>query len=219
VIRAILFLLAVLPSWACAAPSCMPGLYGAQFGGAPIVPLVRGNAGWYAYGWCRADDGSPFPVYLLCAHGECTSDLGGQVGRALSTLGTQLLGSDPAAVYGGWWDANVRAFDCGAGGPQHTAPGTPRAAACNELAKLMARDRPAWVAPAAPTYRVKANGVALDRPAYALIDGARGTKELARAKVGQECSTKRPTLASGADLWAEFGPDRMPGVVALCSKQ
>lgn len=210
--RVILILSMLLPTLGHAAPECLPGLYGPQFAGAKLAPLVRGNAGWYAYGWCRAADGSPSPVYLLCAHGECASDIGAEAGRAMATLGLQLLGSDPARVYGGWWDANPRAYDCGANGPP---AGTPRGAACAELAALMERDKPAWSASA---YRVKLNGVAIDRPAYTLSGGVRGTREVARAKVGEPCNTQRPTLTgTGTDLWAEFGPTT--GVVALCAKQ
>ena len=68
------------------------------------------------------------------------------------------------------------------------------------------------------THAVKPNGLILTRPAYALTNGVRGTREVSRATVGQPCDTTRPTLASGADLWSEFGPAFTAGVVALCAK-
>lgn len=64
-------------------------------------------------------------------------------------------------------------------------------------------------------WRVKSNGLFSTRPAYALVNGDRGSKEVARATVGTPCDITKPTLASGKDLWAEFGT---AGVVALCAK-
>ena len=72
--------------------------------------------------------------------------------------------------------------------------------------------------PPAATYTVKTNGAALDRPAYLLTNGVRGTASVGRALVNQPCSTTLPTLASGLDLWASFGPDFVSGKVALCAK-
>lgn len=64
-------------------------------------------------------------------------------------------------------------------------------------------------------WRVKANGLFGTRPAFTLTGSTRGTKEVARATVGTPCDITKPTLASGKDLWAEFGT---AGVVALCAK-
>jgi hypothetical protein len=228
----LLVAIALFSSLAHAVPACLPSLYGPQFPGAKLVPLVRGNAGWYAYGWCRAADGSPAPVYLLCAHGECSSDLGTQVGRTLSALGLQLIGSDPAAVYGGWWDANPRAYDCGPNGPQRTALGTPRAAACVELLALMERDRPAWTPPApvptaAPAYVVKYNpsssGTPNTRPAYGYSNGVRANLALPntiRATAGQPCDPAKAKApgTSGTEVYAAYGPDFAADRVTLCVK-
>lgn len=95
---------------------------------------------------------------------------------------------------------------------------------CPALANMQA-NRPADdVTPPPPpvavyTHAVKANGASADRPAYKLINGVRGTATVARATVGMSCNLTRPTLASGTDVWAEFGPDFAPGVVALCSRK
>lgn len=67
-------------------------------------------------------------------------------------------------------------------------------------------------------YRVKVNGTSTTRPAYMLANGVRGTTSVGRATVGERCLTGRPTLASGSDLWAEFGPANAPGVIALCAR-
>lgn len=80
---------------------------------------------------------------------------------------------------------------------------------------------PVMPAPPAPTYThfVKTNGLVSTRPAYLLTAGVRGTKEVARAAVAQPCDLTRPLLASGADVWAEFGPAFEPGKVALCARR
>lgn len=67
-------------------------------------------------------------------------------------------------------------------------------------------------------WRVKTNGVLTTRPARALTNGVLGTREIARATVGQPCDITKPTYQSGADLWASFGPTPTAGVVALCAK-
>lgn len=228
--RLILFIIATLfASLAHAAPACLPGLYGPQFPGSKLVPMARGNAGWYAYGWCQAADGSPYPVYLVCAHGECASDLGTQVGRTLTALGLQLIASDPVTVYGGWWDATPRQYDCGPNGPQRTAPGTPRAAVCTELLALLDRDKPAWSPAPRPSYVVKHNpsytGTPNTRPVYPFAGGTRGTAAMpssVRAIAGQPCDLNKAAVAAAAgstDVYAAYGPDLAADRVTLCVKQ
>lgn len=79
------------------------------------------------------------------------------------------------------------------------------------------------IKPKPSVFKVKTNpactSVVCTRPAYTLSNGVRGTQEVARAEVGQECKMTRPVLASGNDFWAEFGPVFNPGIVALCAKQ
>jgi hypothetical protein len=98
-------------------------------------------------------------------------------------------------------------------------------AACQALVAAGPPNGTGWSAPPVcteptrpVTHRVKANGTALDRPAYTLINGVRGTTAVGRALVGQPCDLNKPTLASGADVWAQFGPDFVAGRVALCAK-
>lgn len=211
-----------------APPACLPGVYGDQYPGTYVHGPLRGDKGWYGWGWCKAADGSPYAVYRLCAHGQCVSDLGAYAGRQMVDLGLQVLASDPKSVYGGWWVANPPSYHCGDGGAQVTAPSTPQGLACAELNALLAKDRPAYtpppVEPPPPpprvyVWKVKANGLSTTRPVYTLTNGVRGTTALGvRATVGQPCDELRPTLASGSDLWAEFGPSFAPGQVALCAK-
>lgn len=221
----LILLLLFLCGPAQAAPSCIPGFYGDEYPGTRAIGPIRGDDGWYAFGWCReAATGKPFSVYRLCAHGECASDLSNQIGSGLMTLGAKLIGSDPKTVYGGWWDTNPPGYDCDkTTGPQVTAPSTPRGKACAELQALLSKYGPTIApplpsTPPAPTYAVKANGTSTTRPAYMLTNGVRGTTSVGRAEVGRPCDVKKPTLASGSDLWAEFGPAFESGKVALCAK-
>lgn len=79
-----------------------------------------------------------------------------------------------------------------------------------------------WAAPTVPrptvyTHKVKVNATLPDRPVRTLAAGVLTTTTL-RALVGQPCDLTKPTLASGSDVWAEFGPAFASGKVALCSK-
>jgi hypothetical protein len=202
-------------------PDCIPGLYGAQFPGSKTEPGTRGDAGWYAYGWCTNSDGSPREVYLLCAHGECVP--WDQIGMRFRDLAVAAVRSSKREAFGEWFAAN-QSYTCrGPQAEQTLRPDTPRGRACAELVTLMERDKPAYTPPQPPptyTHKVKPNGTAPDRPVYTLKpDGARVLAN-GRATVGQPCDTSRPTAPStGDDVWAEFGPAFEPGKVALCAKQ
>lgn len=231
--RALLFILLLLCSQAHAAPDCIPGVYGQQYPGSSITGPLRGDSGWYGWGWCTGSNGAPYPVYRLCAHGECASDIGAAVGRTMADLGRQLLGSSKRAVYGAWVEANPVAFHCqDEGGAQVVAPDTPRGQACRELRALMAADLATfYTAPPPPppppppvyTHAVKRNPscttpTGCTRPVFELKDGVRDPREIGRADVGQPCDLTKPTLASGSDVWASFGPLFEPGKVALCAR-
>ena len=89
---------------------------------------------------------------------------------------------------------------------------------CAERKLALATMRDVWLAGIPrqiALWRVKANGLSSTRPAFTLVGSTRGTKEVARATVGSACDITKPTLASGKELWAEFGT---AGVVALCAK-
>lgn len=66
--------------------------------------------------------------------------------------------------------------------------------------------------PAAYAHRVAANGATLTRPVYALTNGVRGTKELARVAVGTGCD---PAKARAGDYMA-FAPAFAVDRVTLC---
>lgn len=187
-----------------AAPPCLSGLYGNQIGN---VYVERTAEGWFGHGYCSMPDGSIRPWGFACLHGSCLP--AGNFAERISTL---VQNPDKTAAQKDW-DTNF-------GNKCATATGALKTV-CDAM-YLSAREK--WpvaataappAPPAAPTYRVKANGLVLTRPAYTLVNGVRGTKEVARAAVGATCDVTKPTLASGADLWAEFGT---AGVVALCTK-
>lgn len=67
-----------------------------------------------------------------------------------------------------------------------------------------------------PVWRVKANGTATTRPAYALTNGVLGTVIVARAPVGAVCDLTKPTApATLGDIRAEYGTAR---VVTICTR-
>jgi hypothetical protein len=206
-----------------AAPMCFPGVYGDAY---PGVYAGRFDRGWYAWGFCKGKDGEPVVLYRLCAHGECASDIAGQAGRTMATLGAQAIGKDPKAVYGAWFDANQPAYHCEKeGGAQVLWPNTARGDACAELNALIAKTAPAWSPPPTPVpavWKVKKNpqstAAPTTRPVYLLANGVLGKATSKRATEGETCDTTKPTLASGSDLWASYGASPVAGEVALCTK-
>lgn len=63
------------------------------------------------------------------------------------------------------------------------------------------------------TWVVKPINAQITRPAYTLINGVLGTKEMARATIGTSCDISKPTLASGTYKYAQYDAS---GYVALC---
>lgn len=220
----LLLILALLPRVAEPAPlACVPHVFGTTVAG-PY--FERTDDGRFIHLWCD-DNGALQAVYLACTHGTCLP-----VGTFFETLDGLVRSSDPIAALRSAWEKNTDVCK---------APTGNMAKVCAAMRASQAAHRPVWPAPAASapepaasapqppasappptpvyTHQVKTNGTTATRPAYTLADGVRGTKEVARATVGQPCDTTRPTLASGADLWAEFGPDFVQGRVALCSRK
>lgn len=197
---------------AAAAPPCLPLFYGEQIGN---VTLERTDAGWYGHHYCVVTNAQgqryTVPVGFACVHGTCLT-----AGAFSSLIASLRTSADPAGAAKARWDASF-GTDC------ETATGTLKTV-CDSMFKSARENRPigAPMLPdpvAVPQFAVKQNLTSSTRPAYTLTSGVRGTKEVARATVGQPCKADRPTLASGSDLWAEFGPDFKPGVVALCSRK
>ena len=196
---------------ASAAPACIPSIYGEQVGN---LADRRDDDGRYGVFMCKLADGSVMPYAWACVHGTCHT-----VGGFAGIFDAMKQSADPRAAASAAWDANF-------GSKCETAAGK-LALLCARAEKLMEEVYPLKPVvrimedqPPPPKYAVKANGTATTRPAYTLTAGVRGTKEVARATVKQPCKTSSPTLAStGTDLWAEFGPDYKPGVVAVCSKR
>lgn len=92
-----------------------------------------------------------------------------------------------------------------------THPEYVRCVDSGDLPARSAAARPAAIAPW-PAYRVAPNGLTLTRPVYALTDGVRGTKEVARVAVGVACD---PARARSGD-YMSFAPDYARDRVALC---
>lgn len=190
--------LGLLCTLAEAAPACVPLVYGTQVGDAYGK---RTNEGRYLHFYCKAGD-KITAEGLACVHGTCLP-----VGSFFERLDGLKQQADPVAAVKDAWDASFPQDSC------RTSTGTLKTV-CDAMFLSMRENWPVAATPA-PAYKVKPNGLILTRPAYLLTNGVRGTKEVARAPVGAACDITKPTLPSGADLWAEFGT---PGVVALCAK-
>ena len=203
--RAFFLLLALLCGSAHAAPSCVPLVYGNQIGD---TFGKRTNEGRFLHWYCKSGD-KIIPEGLSCVHGACLP-----VGNFFENLDAYKQSADPVARVKTEWDKAFLPGSC------EKATGTLKTV-CDDMFLSMRENWPVAATPAppppppAPAYKVKPNGSSLTRPAYTLINGVRGTKEVARASVGAACDVTKPTLPSGSDLWAEFGT---PGVVALCAK-
>lgn len=114
------------------------------------------------------------------------------------------------------WRAQMT-FECDYG--RWPVPNADDTTVCSERKVALASMRDEWLEGIPRTlslWKVKSNGLSATRPAFALANGVRSTREVARATVGAPCDISKPKLASGVDVWAEFG--NTPGVVALCSK-
>lgn len=180
------------------------------------------------HGWYYTDDGTTIRAYgRSCLPGKCLSDLD-LIGKARAILSA----AEPASAANAALVGTPPDFDCN--DPTVFAEQTPRGALCRERLQFVQahfRDvggmgfddvqEPTCAPPV--TYRVKVNGTATDRPASTLVGGVRFAITGFRAVVGQPCDVTKPTLASGTDLWAQYGPDypSTPDgrpLVALCSK-
>lgn len=203
--RFLLLVLFLLPSLAQAAPACMPGLYGTQVGNADYA---RTNQGWYAYWYCKRDDGTITAPIIACEHGFCLP-----IGTFVDRVTTMKRGENPIETIKAAWDAEIGGTSCASATGQLSI-------VCSQAAISSLANAPPQqpVAPPPPTYThaVKINGTSTTRPAYLLTNGVRGTTAVGRANVGADCDLTKPTLPSGSDVWASFGPLFEAGKVALC---
>lgn len=189
-----------------AAPACQPML---NASGYPLAPRWESAAlGKHLVLMCtNATQSEAFAGGLSCLHADCN----------VNTFGAALFkvmhADDRQAALDAEWAKGVK-WTCDA------PPDAAKANLCTERAALIKAGWPTWSAGyAAAVWRVRANGTATTRPAYSLINGVLGTKEVARAPVGAICNVSRPTApATNGDLRAEFGPAYAAGVVTICSK-
>jgi hypothetical protein len=190
-------------------PGAVPNTEGKTPIGMPVVQ--RGNAGWHVIVYLRDSNGWYTDGGLSCPHGVCES------WPAFSQrLYNYHMAPERMKAFADAWQAEIK-FNCSAAIREEQ---TPRGELCRERRVVYCANLPngAKCLPPDPVkrYVVKTNGTSLTRPVYAFDGTTRGTKEIGRASVGQPCSLHMPTLASGSDLWASFGPDFEPSKVALC---
>ncbi len=210
-----------------------------------ILQYIVILAGWLiicaiAVGFARAETAPPAPVLSNCVQAGAPRYESLEVGRHVVFVCTDALGvrvypdglscqhavCNPSAFAAAVvrvitaddykkavdteWRANVK-WTCDA------PPDDKARALCTERRGWIAKNWAAWTVEFKPVvWKVKANGTATTRPAYALIAGVLGTKEVARAPVGAVCDVTKPTIqAPGGDLRAEYG---VSGVVTICTK-
>lgn len=145
-----------------------------------------------------------YPDGLSCHHSVCNPSAFAAAVMRIATAGDYKKAVDTE------WAASVK-WTC-------DAPPDDRARAlCVERKAWIARNWTAWTAEFKPAaWKVKANGTATTRPAYALVNGVLGTKEVGRAPIGAACDVTRPMApATGGDLRAEYGTT---GLVTICTK-
>lgn len=202
----ILALMAFCAAAQAAAPTCLPMLNGAGY---PLAPRWESAAlGKHLVLMCtNATQSEAFAGGLSCLHADCNVNA---FGAAILKV---LHSEDRQAALDAEWDKAVK-WTC------DKPPDEMKARLCAERLSVIKAGWPAWSAGySVAVWRVKANGMATTRPAYALVNGVLGTKEVARATVGSVCNLSRPTLpAPNGDVRAEFGPGNVAGVVTICAK-
>ncbi|MDP3625006.1 MAG: hypothetical protein Q8S12_00300 [Hydrogenophaga sp.] len=169
------------------------------------VKSVKGPLAIHAFWFIRSPKGTIWHQGFSCPLAVC--DLSTFTSKAHDVMAGKITPAEARA--------ELQGFTCDYSNFKPIAGEHP---ICAERKDALVQKMDEWLAgiPAQlPWWRVKANGAFPSRPAYTLAGTVRGTKEVARAEVGTPCDVSKPTLASGSDLWAEFGT---AAVVALCQK-
>lgn len=195
----IALLLSALPVYAqtipFALPSCIPSEIGGTGKGFTSRKFATGvcRGGW----WCPQADGT-WAAYTHCTLSEFVRD----------EVPLPLAASSPASAI----NAAIAAGQ--------VAPPADRVAAYNalhlEMRAAMLPTKPAaalWVVDTATS----SDGT---RPAYALVNGVRATASTGRATEGKPCRPDVAQAPSGVagKVFAAYGPDFSPGMVALCRR-
>lgn len=139
-----------------------------------------------------------------CLHSACSPATFG-----MSIL-TAFAADKPKDEIGAQWTKHIK-WTCDA------PPDAAAVTLCTERQNWINANWATWTKDFKPAvWWVKPNGTYTSRPAFALVNGVLGTKEVARATVMALCDVTKPTApASGGDIRAEFG---VPGVVTLCAR-
>lgn len=201
-----------------AAPVCIAGYAGTP---APFMPRwERGSEGHHVFYWCKRPDGVVTNGGFSCRHGVCDFSKFSETVQAITVAASKESAASSA------WSANITK-QCDV--PADLADAAFKAL-CVEREAILNANASVWLAGLvqpvpAPVYihAVKNNACTAaalaagtcSRPAYALTNGIRGTKEVARATVGQPCKDATGT----ADQWLTFGPTFTANVVALCARR
>lgn len=197
--RALAFLLALLPALAVAQPACIPGIYGTTL---DVTAPKRSDAGWRIVWLCQTPTG-PAASFLACVHGICVET----ILRNTYIGATQAV--DPEATIKAAWAREVKT-DCA------VAAGASKIV-CDEAIADGAALKAAFLARVLPTppevWKVAVNSTYTTRPTYAWANGVRATTAATeRAAVGAPCD---PAVGAGNYRGVLGRADR----VALCAKQ
>jgi hypothetical protein len=197
----VLALCAAMPAKASPLSDCQPIV---KASGYPVGPdWTDGAVGRHVFFFCAAP-ASEYTVGFSCRYDDCNA---AQLSASIAKVATA---TDKTAAINAEWAAWVK-WDC------TNPPDEPKRLLCVERSTLeQTAMTKALVGYTRPVWRVKSNGTSTTRPAYSLINGVLGTKEVRRATVGTLCDLTKPSVpATGGDMRAEFG---VSGVVTICSK-
>lgn len=199
---ALIFTLFAIPAQADASRGlCMPYVECKPL----AVKSVKGEKGIHVFWFIRSERGTIWHQGFSCPLALC--DLTTFTARAQEMMTGKLT---PAAAR-----AQVQGFACDYSSFDPIAGENPL---CAERKYALVEKIDEWlvgIPEQISIWRVKTSGLFSTRPTYNLVNGVRGLVVVSRVAVGTPCDIGKPTLASRADLWAEFGT---PGVVALCAK-
>lgn len=169
---------------------------------------------WVGWWWKDAPNARWCPYSAQCLNAYCT---GPNVLDVIQTIRAQgiaaaqaAFGVKPAAGSRDEYDYQSLLYAACQALAASTPTGNP--ATCN---------MPPPALPAGWVVDVGTDATKTTRPAYPVVNGARGSTSTARASSGQPCKPEVAQSASSTPgtVYAAFGPSFSPALVALCRKQ
>lgn len=190
-------------------PSCLHGFEGKP---APYMPRwERGAAGHHVYFWCiRASDGAIRTEGFSCPHSVC------DLSKYIGVMADITASADKVAAAKVAWATNLT-YTCGAVKDEQT----PRGAACRERQVIFNQNSSVWLAglgqsvPPAVVYVVAKNSAYLDRPSFAVVNGARSTSSKTRAVVGSTADCVALTIMEGTTRYCQVSATGASVFVAI----